>query len=217
MKRPQLASLSLLGALLLGCALVGCESLKDTLPTRDQALLRPRRNLRRLNLNAADMSKAQLVNADMSESSMVQADFHGNDLSAAYAVGANLERANLSHAELGWATLRNCDLRETNFFRSNLLQVDLRGSDLSGAELSGCGLHNVHLMGTNLSTAKGLQRDLIEQAACWDQRTQWPAGWKLPSPERTCEKHGESEFSRDNAVKSMRVTDEKKLLLRKQG
>lgn len=217
MLRPFHALISALAAALLGCCLVGCESLIDELSPKDQALLGQRRNLRQLNLNAADMTHAQLVNADMSESSMVGANFQGNDLSAAKAVGASFVEANLSHVNLGWSVLRGSDLGGANLYRCNLFQADLRGVNLDLANLTEAQLGNAHLMGTRLSKAKGIDQGLVQLAACWDARTEWPEGWAIPASERTCEKHGNSEFSRDSAVKSMKVVDESKLLLREEN
>ena len=198
----------------MGCSLVGCETLFDELDPKDQALLAQPRNLRQLNLNGADMTRAQLVHADMSESSLVGADFRGNDLSASQAVGANFDQANFAHANLGWSVLRGSSMRGVNFYRCNLFQVDLRGVDLGDSDLTEANLGNVHLMGTRLSEANGITPQLIEEAACWDERTQWPADWQLPVPARTCEKHGASRFSRKQAVQRLQVTDESKLLMR---
>lgn len=201
----------------MGCSLVSCETLFDELDAKDQALLAQPRNLRQLNLNGADMRHAQLVHADLSESSLVGADLGGNDLSAAQAVGACFDQANLSHANLGWSVLRGSSMRSVNFYRCNLFQADLRGVDLGDSDLTEANLGNVHLMGTRLTDAQGLKPELIEVAACWSERTQWPAGWQLPVPVRTCEKHGASRFSRKQAVQGLQITDETKLLMRKES
>jgi len=212
--RHLLNSGVLLKAALLGCLLVGCESLDDGLSDHDRALLGPRRNLRQLDLSGADMTQTLLVNADLSESLMAGANFQGNDLSALRAVGASFDRANLSHTRLGWSVLRGSSLRGTNFYRCSLVHSDLRGADLNGANLTDAALQNVHLMGTQLADAKGLLPSLVDQASCWDERTQWPANWQIPSESQICDKHGQSNFARRSAVRALQHTNETKLLMR---
>jgi hypothetical protein len=88
-------------------------------------------NLRSANLHSADFSHATLKISDLSNAKLRGTNFHNADLSLAILSGSNLSRADLS-------------------------ECDLRSADLHNANLRGTNLNGAILLGSNLSTSKGL-------------------------------------------------------------
>ncbi|WP_017328228.1 pentapeptide repeat-containing protein [Synechococcus sp. PCC 7336] len=88
-------------------------------------------NLNRVDLQGADLDRANLIDAeferaDLQAANLVDADLEGAQLANANLRYANLAGANLSGANLRGANLAGADLRRTNFERANLAGADLR-------------------------------------------------------------------------------------------
>ena len=85
------------------------------------------KNLKFVNLEAADLRRANLEAVDLRRA----------NLEAANLVGANLERADLAGADLAGTDLRIANLREAILLGANLEGANLEGADLEGANLKG--------------------------------------------------------------------------------
>ena len=83
------------------------------------------KNLKFVNLEAADLRRANLEAVDLRRA----------NLEAANLVGANLERADLAGADLAGTDLRIANLREAILLGANLEGANLEGADLEGANL----------------------------------------------------------------------------------
>ena len=94
-------------------------------------------DLRRANLEAADLRRANLEAADLRRANLEAADLRRANLEAANLVGANLERADLAGADLAGTDLRIANLREAILLGANLEGANLEGADLEGANLKG--------------------------------------------------------------------------------
>ncbi|MDJ0617316.1 MAG: serine/threonine-protein kinase [Calothrix sp. MO_192.B10] len=106
--------------------------------TLQTAYLKGRRDfsshhLSMLNLQGADLSKA---------------NFHASKLEK-----TNLQKANLQNSDFGRASLNRANLRDANLTKAYLNSSDLEGADLRGANLSYAYLHNANLRGANLCGA----------------------------------------------------------------
>jgi uncharacterized protein YjbI with pentapeptide repeats len=85
------------------------------------------RNGGALNLDGANLRRADLVGTNLV----------GANLDGAYLVGANLREANLRHANLYRANLRHANLYRANLYGANLYRANLYGANLVGAYLYG--------------------------------------------------------------------------------
>jgi uncharacterized protein YjbI with pentapeptide repeats len=104
-----------------------------------------------VDLNEADLIKADLFRANLSGANLRKADL----------MMANLSGANLTDADLDGANLTDADLSTSNLSGANLREVDLNGADLSGADLRDAYLFGGNLLGTNLEGANLREVDLI--------------------------------------------------------
>jgi len=95
------------------------------------------KNLKFVNLEAADLRRANLEAADLRRANLEAADLRRANLEAANLVGANLERADLAGADLAGTDLRIANLREAILLGANLEGANLEGADLEGANLKG--------------------------------------------------------------------------------
>jgi len=75
------------------------------------------------------------------------------------------------------ATLSNADLRNANLTNADLRYADLYEANLSGADLSGADLR-AELYRTNLSSAKGISNEELEQQAELLEGVTMPNGQK---------------------------------------
>lgn len=75
-------------------------------------------DLRRANLNGADLEGANLSCVDLEGANLSGANLSDSDLSGAYSKGVNLRDANLSSANLSGAYLNGADLSGVNLFNS---------------------------------------------------------------------------------------------------
>ena len=101
-------------------------------------------NLKRINLQDADLSGANLSGANLKRANLSIADFRY----------ANLSGANLSNAVLSDANFFNADLSGANLTDTNLSRANLRSANLSNANLVTANLSNAVLSGANLSGAR---------------------------------------------------------------
>ena len=95
------------------------------------------KNLKFVNLEAADLRRANLEAADLRRANLEAVDLRRANLEAANLVGANLERADLAGADLAGTDLRIANLREAILLGANLEGANLEGADLEGANLKG--------------------------------------------------------------------------------
>jgi len=106
-------------------------------------------NLRRANLEGADLTNANLIIADLPSANLA-----GADLAHATLVGANLAYANLEGADLPSANLAGAVLWAANLEGAYLGDAGLRGADLSLAKLDGAYLEDAGLKNAVLEFAK---------------------------------------------------------------
>lgn len=98
-----------------------------------------------VDLDGADLSRAQLSGADLAECSL-----NDSNLTGAYLFRANLRRAELAGANLVRANLDEADLSDADLTRADLTGTLLTGTGLrqavfSGAKLAGTALRDVDL------------------------------------------------------------------------
>jgi uncharacterized protein YjbI with pentapeptide repeats len=116
-----------------------------------------------IDLNATNLSLANLRGADLSKADLSLANLRGADLSKADLSGAILIKADLSGADLNLVNLRGADLSGAilieaifsgaDLIKTILIKTDLRGADLSGADLIEADLSGADLSGADLSEA----------------------------------------------------------------
>ncbi len=112
-------------------------------------------NLSGVNLNGADLIRANLTYANLSGANLASAD-----LIRAILGGANLSGANLASADLSWAKLNLADLRGAKLTGAKLIAAELMVANLSGAELLNANLNGAELINTDLSGAFLYSADL---------------------------------------------------------
>ena len=115
-----------------------------------------RANLIRADLRNANLSEADLRNANLSEADLSSADLSSANLTDAKLIEANLERADLigaglSRADLSRSFLREANLSKADLNNANLSEADLSNADLRMADLSVADLRGTHLVGANLN------------------------------------------------------------------
>ena len=120
-------------------------------------------NLSGANLSAANLRKADLSSANLSGANLRMASFSEANLSGADIRGANLPRANLSGANLPRANLSGANLSEVNLSEANLPRANLSGANLQSANLSRAYLEDANLSGANLVIAN-LHEAYLEDA-----------------------------------------------------
>jgi len=184
-------------ALALTLLLAGCgakrEPVKPDLPAEEPsgALVL----VRRINFENSELYRAEFTQSDLTQASFSMSFLGSADLRSVRAVDTNFRLANLSRANLKSAKLMGADFREANLFEANLYDADLRGASLAGANLSRAKFERAHLGATVFEDARGLTRAQVEAAACWNERTVWPAEWPEggaemeAEPVRACHLH----------------------------
>jgi hypothetical protein len=115
------------------------------------------------NLSAADLSGADLRYADLSEANLLDAD-----LSNANLLGADLSDPDLSDADY------------TDLSGANLSNALLQLADLSGAVLSDAVLSDAVLNWADLSDARGITKEQLEQQGAYLEGATMPDGSKHP-------------------------------------
>jgi len=134
-------------------------------------------DLRRIRLNHADFSRADLRGIDFQHASLSNAKFDGAKLDE----GTSLWHANLSGAKFREAILTGVSLCEaqllvTDFARSKLTDVDLRGAFATGTVFREADFTNVMIAETvlsrvNFSGARGLDLCVFSGPAIIDHET----------------------------------------------
>lgn len=109
--------------------------------------------LRKANLSDANLQRAVLSDAYLGEVNLSGANLQGADLSGADLRDANLSGANLRYTNLSGAYLRKANLSDANLFDANLSGANLRYANLSDANLLGADLSGADLLVANLSDA----------------------------------------------------------------
>jgi hypothetical protein len=125
-------------------------------------------DLRKPNLNFANLRDANLTSANLSGAKLFKTNLSGANLSAADLSGAVPIRANLNGAILINANLRGADLISANLTGADLLHADLRGAHLFEANLSGA----------NLDDAQNLTQEQLDKG-CGNEQTKLPDGLTL--------------------------------------
>jgi hypothetical protein len=105
-------------------------------------------DLSNADLTDLDMSGSDLRGADLGRADLCRIDLSRSDLSGAGLAGADLQGANL-----GGGNLTDGDLRAVNLAGTHLRRADLRSADLTEAGLSGA-----VVTGSQLDSAKPLER-----------------------------------------------------------
>ena len=110
--------------------------------------------LRQANLAAANLSHARLDYSDLSEANLTQANLRGASLRFATLSNANLEAACFSGADLAYA----------QFGHANLGSANLSGARLDYADFAGANLKKTNLRGASLQHAKNLTSQQLEES-----------------------------------------------------
>ena len=91
--------------------------------------------------------------------------------------------------QLRFANLRGAELRWAELSMADLTMADLKGADLHRADLKEADLYRADLKGANLTGAdlQGVRDWTPEQftAAFWDEKTDWPRGFRPPCSRNT--------------------------------
>ena len=137
-------------------------------------------------LAKADLRGAKLQGADLTFANLQAADLTGAKLWRADLSWANLQRADLFLAEFLGAKLLHANLREAKLGQANFQKAFLADADLQAADLKNTILFRTNLRAANLTDAKNLTREQLDDA-CGDDETKLPdylAGYKMkPCPE----------------------------------
>jgi hypothetical protein len=126
------------------------------------------------------LHESKLIHLDKPIISLLEANLKGANLIEADLSEANLSRANLSRANLSRANLRGATLGPSNLSEASLIEASLIEADLRGAILSNTYLRNVELHMANLSEAKYLTQEQLDQAT-GDENTKLPAHLERPA------------------------------------
>jgi uncharacterized protein YjbI with pentapeptide repeats len=139
--------------------------------------------------NAGQIASAR-GGASCAGCNLFQADFTSVDVSGRNFAGARLRQSNLGLATMNRTNFSGADLRDVNgyagvFSSSNFAKADLSnstwvGAFLEGANFQGANLSGANFSGAELSRARGLTQRQLD-AACGDQATQLPSGFRLPA------------------------------------
>jgi uncharacterized protein YjbI with pentapeptide repeats len=143
-----------------------------------------------VDLNKADLFKANLKNSILNNAQLDNANLKEANLSSADLSNAKLRRTQLSGADLSNAKLSGADLSEADLKRlipeANENQVQssgtiLKGADLRNAILTNADLRNVDLRNANLDNA--VLDNVNLQGALYDEKTKFPSGFDVRSQE----------------------------------
>ena len=113
-----------------------------------------RLDLRRTNLQGADLVSAQLAKARLDDAHLEGAWLNWAHLEGARLIGAHLEGARLNGAHLEVAVLSGAHLEGAELYRAHLEGAGLNGAHLEGAELYRAHLERAWLIGAHLEGAR---------------------------------------------------------------
>lgn len=147
-------------------------------------------NLQGINLTAADLRNAILIDTNLSEARLWEANLQevnlsGSNLTKANLVGANLLDAVLESSTLTWAKLRDANMQGVNLSFANLKGADLRGANLQqavfqGAELEGTKFAGADLKGANFQNVDFIDLEEIQLAHNWqDESTRYSEAFSV--------------------------------------
>ncbi len=150
-------------------------------------------NLQGVHLTGANLEEATLIGANLEEADLDGANLEGAVLDGAELQGAVLDGAKLEGADLTDANLQGTKLRFANLQGAKLRFANLQGAvleganleetNLEGANLEGTVLDGAELQGADLSRAKELTQEQLNQA-CGDAETNLPPGLSIkPCPD----------------------------------
>ena len=136
--------------------------------------------LRKLDLNGANLIEADLTSADLTEANLSDTTLTGAFLDRANFTSAFLNRANLTGASMIGATFDQAELIEAELThakltRARLVNMRLTMADLTGADLRAADLRGADLTGADLTGAVLEGADLTGAVA--DGATSWPSGF----------------------------------------
>lgn len=106
--------------------------------------------LRRANLNGANLTKANLRRANLIGANLNDASLYLADLRGALLNGAKLRNADIGGANLNRADLRGADIRWANISEADLSRANLSGANLEGSNLSETNLEDADLTGCHI-------------------------------------------------------------------
>jgi uncharacterized protein YjbI with pentapeptide repeats len=149
-------------------------------------------NLEGAYLEGAVLRHADLIRANLREAKLQCADLIDADLDFTDLEGADLRSANLEGAYLEGAALRNTKLGGANLSRADISEANLSGANLEGTYLKGADLSRANLEGADLSRAKGLTKEQLEEAYLC--KTTLPKEIGI-APDRDCGKPYDEWFS----------------------
>jgi uncharacterized protein YjbI with pentapeptide repeats len=135
-------------------------------------------------LYGVDLGEANLSRTLLTKASLQGSDLDEANLSRSYLMEANLNDTSLSNADLSGTNLSDALLMDAKLFHADLSGANLSGADLSGANLSevnlsGADLGGTNLLsGTNLSDAKGITNEELQQQAASLEGATMPTGQK---------------------------------------
>jgi uncharacterized protein YjbI with pentapeptide repeats len=110
-------------------------------------------DLSRANLTDACLRRADLAEADLSHADLGRAILHRASLGSSLLFNANLSAANLCRADLTQAKLPKASLSGANLRKANLYDADLSNSFLDGADLRGADLTRADMISTDFTNA----------------------------------------------------------------
>jgi uncharacterized protein YjbI with pentapeptide repeats len=158
----NLSGANLSGADLTGASLFGANLTRAFLNDADLAgAFLNGANLSGAQLDAADLTGAQLI-ANLDHAHLTGADLTGAYLFDANLNGANLNGANLNGANLNGAYLSGANLTGAYLDGANLTDAYLDGANLTGAHLTGAYLNDANLIGAHLDAADLSEADLTD-------------------------------------------------------
>lgn len=148
-------------------------------------------DVRDAHLSGTDLGGAILRGANLTGTNLLGADLGSTNLSTVDLVDAGLLRANLARADLTQANLSKANLSEANLHEANLKNANLSGVDISGANLTRVQLNEADLtqakiawtilIGTDLSTVKGLESVEHQGPSYIDIHTLFNSKGKIPN------------------------------------
>ena len=144
----------------------------------DEQLVEKRRGL---GMYVTEGANARLLQSERErflreEWPLVMERIHGipiSDIAALKARGVNFRDATLTGSNLGSGVFDNASFRDADLTAANLAGGTFAGADFRGASLSAA-----NIGGVDLSRAKGLDQEQIDEA-CTDSATRLPAGLVL--------------------------------------
>lgn len=119
-----------------------------------------------LDLSAADLGGAKLIDANLRDAILSDANLSGAELLGANLTKAVASKADLSRANLVGANLFGANLSGADLSGANLIETNLRDADLERADFTGAVMWCTNIANTDLSDAIGLDT-VVHQGPSW--------------------------------------------------